>query len=426
MNGYPKPWDRRFARRTLEMKRSAIRELLKLTSAPEVISFAGGLPATDLLPANAVRIAVDKILTHSRGAALQYGETEGLRELREWIAREASARSPRARFTAENVMITAGAQQGLDLLGRVLLDEGDVVAVENPTYLALLSCWRPLGVCFAPIAGDASGMRPEAFRSVLTRRPKLLYTIPSFQNPTGTTLDLSRRRELLDCARENGVGVIEDAAYEALRFDGQEMPGLLELGLELEGAACAGGGEACGVVRVGSFSKVLSPGLRVGWVIGPRGVIEKLVMAKQGTDLHTGSLSQQIVWELVANGFLHRHIPTLCEAYRLRRDAMLRALQQFMPAGVEWTRPEGGLFLFVTLPSEVDAGVLLQEALKRKVGFVPGAEFHLPGKGAANTLRLNYSNADPERIASGIATLGMLVGEEASRRRVHVGFQVGS
>lgn len=396
-------WNPCFALRTTQMKRSAVREILKVTSRPDIISFAGGLPAADLFPIPQVQAAVEAVFKRVGGQSLQYAETEGLTGLREWIARRLS--SPHLTVHPENVLVTSGAQQALDLIGRVMLDAGDRVLVENPTYLALLSAWRPLGVEFVSAGSDQSGMRLDGLdKLVLNMRPKLLYLVPNFQNPQGTTLSRSRRHKLVAWLKANNVVAVEDDPYGQLRYDGESLPSLFELDAAVE----PGTGLESQVIRVGSFSKILMPGLRVGWVTAARPVIEKLVQAKQASDLHTGSLNQYIVWELVRNGFLEEFVPLLCRTYRQRRDVMIASLQRHFSGLATWTQPQGGMFLMVTLAGDIDATQLLPFALEQKVAFVPGEEFHLNGEGAS-TLRLNFSNARPEAIESGIARLAAVV-----------------
>lgn len=391
-------WTQRFSLRSQEMRRSAVRELLKLTVQPSIISFAGGLPAPELLPVSEVKEAATAVLEDRGAQALQYGETEGIPELRDWVAAKFS--TGRRPLTRANVAITTGAQQALDLLGRILLDDGDRVVVENPTYLALLTAWRPLGVEFLAAPCDAGGLLPEQLGSWASSRPKLLYTTPNFQNPSGTTLDLARRTAIVGWARQEGVVMVEDDPYGALRYEGVDLPSLGELDGET--------GRAEQVISVGSFSKTLAPGLRVGWVIAPEPVVEKLVQAKQATDLHTSSFSQHVIRVLLARGVLETQLPRLRQTYRERRDCMLQAMTHHFPKAVTWTRPEGGMFLLVRLPTHVAARELLPAALDRGVAFVPGEEFHLDGEGK-NTLRLNFSNASPERIEQGIERLGALL-----------------
>jgi 2-aminoadipate transaminase len=396
-------WNDCFAERTKFMKRGAVRELLKLTSRPEIISFAGGLPAAEFFPADRVQEALTAVLRRAGGSCLQYAETEGIAGLRDWIAARFS-RGP-LKVTRENVLITSGAQQALDLLGRILLDPGDRVALESPTYLALLSAWRPLGVEFQPVPSDREGLRMDLLEDLLKNRPpKIIYLVPNFQNPQGTTLARDRRERLALLLRGRQIPLVEDNPYGDLRYDGEPLPDVIESGL----AEGAGGPLQSPVIHVGTFSKVLMPGLRVGWAIADSEVIEKLVQAKQAADLHTATLSQHLVLELVNRGFLEEFIPVLRETYRERRDLMLAALDRCFPAGVSWTRPQGGMFLLVTLPASMDAGALLPRAIAQGVAFVPGEEFHPDGRGR-NTLRLNFSNARPDQIDTGIERLARLV-----------------
>jgi 2-aminoadipate transaminase len=387
-------WSGRFARRARQMKPSALRQLLKVTNRPGMISFAGGLPDASLFPLERVESAVQSALRRMGGRALQYSETEGLPELREWIARRHSTDT--MPLTAENVLITAGAQQALDLVGRVLLDDGDSVVVENPTYMAALLAWEPLGAKFAPAEADQDGIRLEALPQETMAQAKLVYLVPNFQNPTGATLTEKRRRNLLDALCQTEAVVIEDNPYAALRYEGAPVPSLLELDAQPD--------EGGRVVQAGTFSKTLMPGLRVGWIIGPRPVVERMGRAKQAMDLHTGTFSQHIALELVNSGYLEEATPKLVATYRQRRDAMLEALAAQFPKGSEWSRPQGGMFVFAALPPEMDAGELLPRAIERNVAFVPGAEFHLDG-GGRNTLRLNFTKSTPEEIETGVRRL---------------------
>jgi 2-aminoadipate transaminase len=379
------------------MKRSAVRELLKLTRQPDMISFAGGLPAPELFPLEQIRDAANNVIRRNGAQALQYGETEGLAELRDWIA--ARFTTPSMALTRSNVVITSGAQQALDLIGRVLLDPGDRVVAENPTYLALLSAWRPLGVEFLPVAADAEGADPDHLEMLLERGPKAAYLIPNFQNPTGATLSLPRRHAIVRSLRRAGVVVVEDDPYGELRYEGGSLPSLFSL--DAEGSSNGGGN----VVYVGTFSKVLAPGLRLGWAVGPETVIDKMVQAKQATDLHTSTFNQQIAWELIRAGFLTQHLPVLREEYRQRRNAMLTALDEALPLGATWTRPDGGMFLMVRLPDGLDSKELLKQAIELKVAFVPGSEFYIDQSGD-DTLRLNFTGVNSKQISEGIYRLG--------------------
>ncbi|ABF46378.1 PLP-dependent aminotransferase family protein [Deinococcus geothermalis] len=384
----------RLANRARRMTASAIREILKITQQPDVISFAGGLPAPELFPLEDVRRATDAVLSQYGPAALQYSTTEGHLPLREWIA-------ARDGISPANVQIVTGSQQGLDLLGKILIDEGDVVLVEAPTYLGALQSFQPYGPRYVELPTDEHGIDTDALEDVLKAHPaKLLYAIPNFQNPTGRTLSLERRRRLLELTAQYGVLVIEDDPYGKLRFTGEELPSLYALSLELAG----GDPEQSHVIYSSSFSKTLVPGLRDAWVQAARPIIEKLVQAKQGADLHTPTLNQMIISELVED-VLPRQIEIVKRAYGERAQDMIARLREHFPAGVDFTTPEGGMFLWVTVPEGIDTVPLLARAVERKVAFVPGSPFYALG-GGANTMRLSYSSATPEQIDRGIRALG--------------------
>jgi 2-aminoadipate transaminase len=351
-----------------------------------MISFGGGLPAAELFPLGEFNRATESVLIRHGGKALQYGESEGVPELREFIAGNLGVK-------AENILITSGAQQALDLIGRVLIDPGDIVAVENPTYLALLSSWRVHQPDFRAVASDANGLAV----SQLPRASKLVYLVPNFQNPQGTTLSTGRRLELAESARRHGSIVVEDDPYGELRYEGEPLPSVFEIAGKCDGP----------VLRVGTFSKVLSPGLRVGWVTGNATVIEKLVQAKQSADLHTSTLNQYLAFELASSGLLATHVPKLCAEYKLRRDAMLSALENYLPRDVTWSKPAGGMFLLLKLPEAVSGRSIAELALARNVLVVPGDDFHLEAGG--NTLRLNFSNSPPGAIQIGVERLGEIV-----------------
>jgi len=382
------------------MKRNAVRELLKVATRPDVISFAGGLPAAELFPVDVVHEAATAVLRRIGGRSLQYSETEGIPGLREWLARRYSHSQFQVR--PENVLITSGSQQAIDLIGRVLLDEGNAVVVENPTYLAALTAWRPFGAKFIPAESDGEGIRTDSLNDALAEKPKIAYLVPNFQNPRGTTLSLERRHELVSLTRDNDAVVVEDDPYRELRYEGQSLASLSEL------AGLLPAGPESHVVSLGTFSKTLAPGLRVGWVIAAAELIEKLAVTKQAADLHTSTFCQHLILELVTRGVLEEVVPLFRREYRRRRDAMLGALEQYFPRDAIWTRPEGGMFLLATLPKHLDGTALLPAALKENVAFVPGEEFHLNGRGR-NTLRLNFSNASPERIEIGIERLARVI-----------------
>jgi len=394
-------WNEKYVRRARLMTGSAIRELLKLTEQPDFISFAGGLPAPESFPVAEVAAAVQAIL-HDRGPqSLQYGATEGYRPLRELIARRTSTDGHVV--SVENVLITSGSQQALDLLGKVFLDVGDRVLLESPTYLAVLQAWNAYEATYLELPLDEAGLDPAALEPALRGEPKFLYCVPNFQNPTGVTLSLARRQRLVALAAAHGMPLVEDDPYGSLRFEGDALPSLLTIA-----------GAVGGVIQLSTFSKTLAPGLRVGWVVAPAEVIGRLALAKQGTDLHTGTLDQYIVHELLAGGQIEAGLPAIVARYRERRDTMLTALAEHFPADVRWTRPAGGMFLWVTLPRGIDASDLLPAAVERGVAFVPGKSF-FPNGGGENTMRLNFSNASPERIREGIARLGSLLREYRGR-----------
>jgi len=390
-----------FAHRTGLMKRSTVREILKHAARPGMISFAGGLPAPEHFPIKETAEASHRVLQKYGSKALQYGETEGVTELRDYIVRQFSRGG--AKVERENVLITTGGQQALDVIGRTLIDEGDAVLVENPTYLALLLSWRPFGANFIPMASDQDGLRVAEVEQKLSQKPKLLYLVPNFQNPQGTTLSVERRQTLIRAIQKSETLLIEDDPYGQLRYEGDFPPSLLELNGSING----------NVVNVGTFSKVLAPGFRVGWVIAARELLDKLVLAKQAMDLHTSTFNQFLIWELIDSGVLDQQLPVLRKNYRERRDLMLQEIEEHFPEGLRWTRPQGGMFLLVTLPSGCSARQLAMKALERNVLFVPGDDFHLTG--GENTFRLNFSNASPEKIREGIRRLADLLCEQLQK-----------
>ncbi|WP_425450916.1 PLP-dependent aminotransferase family protein [Deinococcus irradiatisoli] len=387
-------WTSRLSGRARSMTASAIREILKITQQPDVISFAGGLPAPELFPMDAVKAAFDSVMTHYGPAALQYSTTEGHPPLREWIARQSG-------IPARNVQIMTGSQQGLDLLGKVLISEGDVVLVESPTYLGALQSFQPYLPRYVQVPTDNEGIDVDALEAVLKATPaKLLYAVPNFQNPTGRTLSLERRQRLVELTRRHGVTVIEDDPYGKLRFTGSELPSLYQLALEQAG----GDPDRVHVIYSSSFSKTLVPGLRDAWVQAATPVIQKLIQAKQGADLHTPTLNQMLVSELLEDT-LPRQIEIVKKVYGERAQHMLSQIAEHFPKGADYTTPEGGMFLWVTLPEGLNTVTLLSEAVERKVAYVPGSPFFALG-GGENTLRLSYSSAAPEQIERGIKALG--------------------
>lgn len=377
-----------FSERAQKLTSSAIREILKVTERPEVISFAGGLPSPATFPVERLRAACADVLTAAPSPALQYGPTEGYMPLREWVA-------ARYNVGVNNVLITTGSQQGLDLLGKVLIDVGSRVLVETPTYLGALQAFSLSEPQFVSVPSDDDGLLPGSLTPQLTNGARLLYCLPNFQNPTGRRMPVERRRELTRIAAQAGLLLIEDDPYGALAYRGEQLPTLHSMHPE-------------GVVHMGSFSKVLAPGLRVGYVIAPEGLHRKLVQAKQAADLHTPSFTQRIVHETIKDGFLDEHIPKIRALYADQCHAMLEALSRHFPAGVEWNQPAGGMFIWVKLPPHLDGMALLDEAIAENVAFVPGAPF-FANEPQKNTLRLSFVTVPKEKIEAGIARLGRIL-----------------
>ena len=399
------PWDQRYAQRTQRMSSSAIREILKFTEKPDVISFAGGLPAPEVFPLEAFSEACERVLRDFGAQALQYSTTEGYLPLREMIARHTSRFGIEA--SPENILITTGSQQALDLLGKIFINPGDRILVESPTYLGALQAWNAYGAEYVPVPLDEDGMDTDALEEALRTGPKFIYVLPNFQNPTGVTLSLERRHKLVELAIRYGVPIVEDDPYGQLRYQGSHLPAVSLLDCQLRGETSYRGN----VIYLSTFSKILAPGLRLAWVVAPAEVIRKLVQAKQGVDLHTATLNQMVAYEASRGNFLDEHIELIRKVYRERLDVMLAAMDQHFPLGVSWTRPEGGLFLWGRLPDGMQSAEVLGAAVERKVAFVPGTPFY-PCGGGENTMRLNFSNANPEAIREGITRLGSVIAEQ--------------
>jgi 2-aminoadipate transaminase len=396
------PWERIFAGSEQRLKSSAIRDLLAVTAQPDVISFAGGLPAPELFPVDGIRESFERVMRAEGAAALQYGPTEGHMPLRAFLAERLSMRGVKA--SPEEILITTGSQQALGLLGTVLLPRGSSVLIEAPSYVGALQAFTLHEPRYLPIRMDSEGIVVEDARQVLKSAsvtPAFAYTVATFQNPSGVTMSLERRTGLLALSREFDLPLIEDDPYGDLRFSGAAVPAF---------RALDGGDDA---VYLGTFSKTLAPGLRLGYVVAPRALISRLVLAKQAADLHTDSLAQRAVLDFCQHNDLAAHVAELCAVYRRRRDAMLSALRQYMPSSCSWTEPDGGLFTWVTLPEHVNTTELLREAVERKVAFVPGNAFFTDGSGG-NTMRLNFSHPSPEKIEEGVRRLGELVTQRLS------------
>ncbi len=384
------------------MQSSVVRELLKLIDRPGLISFAGGLPAPEIFPVEHFRDAAVRVLSEHGSQALQYSTTEGFPKLREMIARHM------ARYgivvAPGNILVTQSSQQALDLIGKVFLNSGDRIAVERPTYLGALQAWNAYQAEYVGIAIDKEGMKIEDLETALRSGPKFLYALPNFQNPSGVTLSLRRRRRVVELADHYGVPIIEDDPYGQLRFAGEHLPPLAALDARGRRERAYSGN----VIYISTFSKTLAPGLRLGWIVAPTEVLERLVLAKQGTDLHTGTFVQMVAYEAARGGFLDRHVRQIRAVYRERRDAILDALNRHMPPGVSWTEPEGGLFIWAMLPEDIDSTALLPDAIEHGVAFVPGVAFFDDGSGK-NTMRLNFSYMPPDRIEEGIRRLAGVI-----------------
>ena len=371
---------------------SAVREILKVAERPEVISFAGGLPAPELFPVEEISRAVQEVLASQGGPSLQYGVTEGYVPLREWIAARLRARGTAS--SSEQVLITTGSQQGIDLVAKLFLDPGDAVAVEAPTYVAALQAFAAYEADLLEVPGDDGGMDVDALEVLLQRRRvKLIYVVPDFQNPRGTTLEGARRRRLVELARHHGAFILEDDPYGELRFRGAPEVPLSAIGPDH-------------VIRLGTFSKTLAPGLRIGWLHAPVEVVRRIAIAKQSADLHTPTLTQRAAAQLLKTFDYAGHLARIRRSYGERCGAMLAALELELPAGARWTRPDGGLFLWLELPPRVTDRALFRHAIARNVAVVPGSAFYARrGPGRDRFVRLNFSNQTVARIGEGVRRL---------------------
>lgn len=386
----------------------ALRDMLRMAQVPGMVNFGGGLPAPELFPVEQMAQASAHAFERYGWRAVQYGTTEGFLPLREWLA--ANTCPDVSSVTPEHIQIMTGGQQSLDLIGKLLIDPGDTVLVETPTYMGAVQSFVPYRPRFAAVPTDEHGIDMDALEILLRelahegRTPKFIYTIPNFQNPTGRTLSLERRERLLDLTLEFGVFVVEDDPYGQLRFSGEALPSLAELMLRRTG----GDPDLSHVIYCSSFSKTLAPGLRDAWVMAARPVTEKLALAKQGADMHTPTLNQMIVTELLP--LLPEQIEKLRSAYATRAAHMLAALDRELPAGVTHTTPEGGMFLWLTLPEHINTTELLPHAVERQVAYMIGECFHALG-GGHNTMRLCFSTASLPDIDRGIAALGQTIRE---------------
>ncbi len=388
----PNPIEWRFSERASQLQSSFIREILKITQRPEIISFAGGLPSPETFPVTHMKAAFDKVLSENPKMALQYGPTDGYPLLREWIANSLSTDT--CKILPEQVLMTSGSQQALDLLGKVLIDEGSRVLVETPSYLGALQAFSVYRPEFKSVATDEHGLVPSSIEAV-AEGARMLYALPNFQNPTGRSLSIERRVELVETCARLGIPLIEDDPYGSLSYKGEPFPKMLNMNPD-------------GVIYMGSFSKVLTPGIRLGYVVAPLPLVRRLELAKQAADLHTAQLTQMVVYEVVKDGFLDQHIPSIRTLYANQCQVMLDAMAECFPEGVTWTKPEGGMFIWVTLPKHIDAMKLLDQAIAAKVAFVPGSPFYA-NEVETNTLRLSFVTVPPARIKEGVAILGKLI-----------------
>ena len=396
------PWT--LARRAARLNPSTIREILKISERPGIISLAGGLPSADSFPVAALQEASARVLREQPREALQYAASEGFGPLREWVAGELASQG--LRCDADQVLITTGSQQGLDLVGKVLIDPGSCVAVESPTYLGALQAFAPYEAEFLSVAGDDDGPLPAALSAAAAQGARFMYLLPNYQNPSGRCLGAQRRQALAAAARQAGLPVVEDNPYGDLWFDAPPPPPLAAtLGVG------APGGKDGGAVYLGSFSKVLAPGLRLGYVVAPQALYPKLLQAKQAADLHTPGFNQRVVYEVIKDGFLRHHVANIRARYKLQRDAMqaalvahLQGLQGRDGSCVHWQMPAGGMFFWLQLPTGVDATALLPQALAAGMAYVPGAPFFADGS-HANTLRLSFVTVPPTQIEAGVVAL---------------------
>ena len=384
----------KFAKRMEGLKGSEIRELLKLTEKPEVISFAGGLPAPELFPVEEMKEISKIVLDESGTQALQYSTTEGFNPLREQIAKRMNSKN-KTNVTKDNILITNGSQQGLDFAGKIFLDEGDVVLCESPSYLGAINAFKSYKPKFLEVPTDKDGMIMEELEKILqtTENIKMIYVIPDFQNPTGRTWPLERRKKFIEIISKYEIPVIEDNPYGELRFEGESLPALKSM--DKKGL----------VIFLGTFSKIFCPGYRIGWTCASQEILKKFIFVKQGADLQASTISQREISKFIELYNLDEHVNKIKEVYLRRRDLMLNTMKEEFPEGIEYTHPEGGLFTWVELPKHLDSRVIMQECLKKNVAYVPGGSF-FPNGGKENCFRLNYSNMPEDRIVEGIKRLG--------------------
>ena len=380
-----------FANRITDVPRSFLREILKAATEPGTISFAGGLPSRELFPIEAIRNATNKVLDTAGADALQYANSEGFEGLREWIARRYHKKQGLT-INPNHILITSGSQQGLDLIGKTLLNDGDDVIIEEPGYLGAIQAFSLYQANFHPVPLHTNGIDITQFAKALnTHDPKIFYAVPNFQNPSGLTYDETNRQQIADLIRDTRTFLIEDDPYGDLRFMGEPKPSFKTLIPD-------------NTIQLGTFSKTVVPSLRIGWIVAPEYIYEKLLIAKQASDLHTNALGQRIDHQFLLDNDLDAHIKKICQTYSIRRDAMISAIHDHFPNDIQCTEPEGGMFVWVTLPEDISSMTLFEKAIQQSVAFVPGHPFYINAK-STNTLRLNFSCMDVETIEIGVKRL---------------------
>jgi 2-aminoadipate transaminase len=397
---YTTNWDKAMAKRTERMKSSIIRELLTFIQQPGIISFAGGMPAPEMFPVRDFREACDWVLTHLSEQVLQYGTTEGYPPLKQYLVEMMAKYELPA--DVDNILLTNGSQQALDLIGKVFIDEGDPIITCRPTYLGAIQAWNLYCPNYITVPLDDDGMRMDALEAALQAHPgcKFIYVLPNFHNPAGTTLSLERRYRLVELAARHGAFIIEDDPYGELRFEGEDLTPIYTLHKE-------------NTIYLSTFSKTLAPGLRLGWIVAPKAVIARLIHAKQGADLNTSTLVQFVAHDILSRGLARTHVKKIRQVYHERRDVMLNAMAEHFPEEARWTRPQGGLFLWARLPKHIDLEKMLKRALKEeKVAYVPGNAFYPDGVDGRYCMRLNFSYSKPPLIQEGIARLGRALKRE--------------
>ncbi|MEW5937953.1 MAG: PLP-dependent aminotransferase family protein [Candidatus Thermoplasmatota archaeon] len=398
-----------FSERAKGMRASEIRELLKLTQREEVISFAGGLPNPAAFPVREIRQIVCDLLDRDGAKTLQYGTTEGATELRTALSERLRAKRGIS-STSKNVLITSGSQQGLDLISKVFLDPHDLIIVSAPTYLGGAGAFAAFQASMETVPLDDQGMIPELLEDKLLklhrhgRNCKMIYLIPTFHNPAGVTMSEERRKRIIEIAVERDILIVEDDPYSELRFDGRDVKPIKAFDKDER------------VIYLGTFSKILAPGFRCAWLMANEEIHQKLVIAKQSTDLCTNTFGQYVAYEYVARGLVDKHIEIIKQMYKRKRDIMLKAMDEYFPDGVKWTRPEGGMFSWATLPPHIDTKVMFQRAVARNVAYVTGTAFYPYGKGGYNSMRLNFTHPSDEMVAEGIKRLAGVIREEMASR----------